>query len=261
MNTINNYHYIAAVLIALLVCTGASPQTKHHDAAVMNQFTAAETGVGNLGPTTISDAYYTSLHKRYRQSSSSPEFSKQFWRTVYANAINKEGPMAEQIDSALTARAKIEALNIADRSIDLAWQAEKEKIQNKQALFKKNINQILFRGGTNQDYKYWMGIYNAVDCGLRTVKDAYLPNSQRKKQYLLIYKDLVQYNNQLVDCICVWAGLKQAANYSEGKVTRQPKPGDIARSAYGRWKIAMAGGGGIAGGSGGGVSGGGISTE
>ena len=257
MNTNNNYRY-TAVLIALLVCTGASPQTKHHDAAVMNQFTVAETGIGNLGPTFVSDAYYTSLHKKYRNGAA--ETNKQAQRLIFYYSLYKEEPMAEQIDSSLTARAKIEALNIADRSIDLAWQAEKEKIQNKQALFKKNINQILFRGGTNQDYKYWMGIYNAVDCGLRTVKDAYLPNSQRKKQYLLIYKDLVQYNNQLVDCICMWAGLKQAAqNNGDGRTPSQPKVADIARSAYGRWKIAMAGGGGISGGGSG--HGGGISAD
>ena len=249
------------LLVALMYSslTLAQSVTYHHDPAVMNQFTVAETGIGNLQP----DLYYTATHKKYRQTAA--ETNKQAQRIDFYYDVWRQIPMAEHIDSALSQRAKVELLgNIPDRMAhigDIAWQAEKEKIETKQYLFKKNINQILFRGGSSQDYKYWTGIYNAIDCGLRAVRDAYMPNSQRKKQYLLIYKDLVMRNNELVDCMCYWNGLKQAVNYSEGKVTRHPKPGDIARSAYGRWKIAMAGGGGIAGGSGGGVSGGGISAE
>lgn len=234
----------------------AQSVTYHHDPAVMNQFTVGETGLGNLQP----NWYYYGLHRSYQSTASAT--NKQAQRLLTYYVLYREQPMAEQIDSALTDRAKIEALNITDRSggvLDLAWQMEREKIENKQQQFKKNINQILFRGGTNNDYKYWTGIYNAVDCGLRAVKDAYMPNSQRKKQYLLIYKDLVQYNNQLVDCICVWAGLKQSKEYESGRTVRHPKPGDVARSAYGRWKIAMAGGSGISGGGSG--HGGGMSAD
>lgn len=244
-------HIVLQVLLLVPALMTAQSVTYHHDPAVMNQFTVGETGLGNLQP----NLYYYTFHRSYQNGASASNKLAQRLYTYYS--VYREGPFAETIDSALTERAKIEALNIADRSVDLAWQMEKEKIEKKQTLFKNNINQIVMRGGTNQDYMYWTGVYNAIDCGLRAVKDAYMPNSQRKKQYLLIYKDLVLRNNQLVDCICLWSGLKKASEYKGSQNIRHPKPGDIARSCYGRWKVAMAGGGGI---SGGGVSGG-ISAE
>ena len=50
---------------------------------------------------------------------------------------------AEAIDSALTKRAEIEALNMADRQIDLAWKKEGSKINSKMDAFKNNIDRIL----------------------------------------------------------------------------------------------------------------------
>lgn len=225
----------------------AQAVTYNHDASVMNQFTVQETGLGNLQP----DFYYSLAHPDYKNEASAT--NKLGYRSLFSAALYKEKPMAEQIDSALSTRAKIEALNVADRQIDLAWKVEQSKIENKQQLFKKNIDQILYRGGTNEDKKYWTTIYNAVDCGLRAVREAYLPNSQRKKQYLAIYKDLVLKNNQLVDCLCLWSGLKEAESRAGGTLPVKTNAGDIARSCYGRWKVAMAGGGGVSGGSGVGV--------
>lgn len=248
--------FFAVAFFASWVVTVSAQEgvTFHHDAAVMNQFTVQETGLGNLTP----NWYYYAFHNNYQNEASAR--NKLTQRTLTSGTLFGEEPMSERIDSALTSRAKIEALNIADRVgglTDLAWQMEREKIENKQAQFRSNVNQILFRGGTNDDYLYWNTIYNAVDCGLRIIRDAYLPNSQRQKQYLAIYKDLVLKNNQLVDCLCLWSGLKEVKNHTDNAAPAKPNPGDIARSCYGRWKVAMAGGGGI---SGGGVSGG-ISGE
>jgi hypothetical protein len=51
--------------------------------------------------------------------------------------------IAEAIDSALTSRAKIEAMNVADRQVDLAWLAEGEKVESQMVKFQKNIDRIL----------------------------------------------------------------------------------------------------------------------
>ena len=69
---------------------------------------------------------------------------------------------AENIDSALTSRAAIEALNVADRQIDLAWTAEGNKIEAAMARFKQNIDRIMFVGGTANEKHRWAVYYALV---------------------------------------------------------------------------------------------------
>lgn len=50
---------------------------------------------------------------------------------------------AEEIDSALVSRAKIEALNVAERQIDLAWLAEGDKVKGQMDRLERNIDRII----------------------------------------------------------------------------------------------------------------------
>ena len=54
---------------------------------------------------------------------------------------------AEEIDSALVSRAKIEALNVAERQIDLAWLAEGDKVKGQMDRLERNIDRIIPSGG------------------------------------------------------------------------------------------------------------------
>ena len=151
-----------------------------------------ETGGGSLTP----ELYYWTFHKNYKKSAASK--NKLTYRTVAGlNAYNQVA-YAENIDSALTSRAAIEALNVADRQIDLAWTAEGNKIEAAMARFKQNIDRIMFIGGTANEKLRWTEYYNMYNCAINATKDAYMPNAQRKKEYLRIYDDVVRQNETLL---------------------------------------------------------------
>ena len=63
---------------------------------------------------------------------------------------------------------------------------------------KRNIDRILPAGGTPEDRERWTEYYHVFQCAIDATRDAYMPNAQRKKEYLRIYDDVVQQNEILV---------------------------------------------------------------
>lgn len=149
------------ILVVGLVLYGAmdvvaQSVTYSHDAAKMNQITVGEIGSGSLTP----GLYYQALHKSYSKSAASK--NKLSYRTLAGVNLYNQVDEAEALDSAMVARAKIEALNVADRSggaLDVAWAAEGGKITDKMGDFGRNINRILQTGGNGDDQSYWKGHY------------------------------------------------------------------------------------------------------
>ena len=82
--------------------------TYNHDKTKMNQVTVMETGIGTLTP----DAFYNIAHKRYSESAVTK--NKLRYRTEAAASAYLQVKMAETVDTSMTQRAKIEALNMAD---------------------------------------------------------------------------------------------------------------------------------------------------
>lgn len=101
-----------AVAVGLMLCkamnVGAQSVTYNHDAAKMNQITVGETGSGSLTPS----LYYQTLHKSYSKSAASK--NKLSYRTLAGVSLYNQVDEAEALDSAMLARAKIEALNVAE---------------------------------------------------------------------------------------------------------------------------------------------------
>lgn len=229
-----------AALLLMAVTVPVTAQTYNHDASVYNQFLVGETGGGSLTP----QLYYDATHSSYQKWAYME--NKNLFRGQLTLVLQREKPMAEQIDSALTYRAKIEAMNVADRTpkaLDLAWQAEKGKIEKKFQLFRENINKITMKGGTSQDYRDWLEIYNCLQTALQAVRDAYMPLNERKKQYLEIYHDIVLRNNQLVQFITSLSCGKEADELLRSKVSpRYVRLSGYTSDAMGRWKVAMAAG-------------------
>ena len=229
-----------AALLLMAVTVPVTAQTYNHDASVYNQFLVGETGGGSLTP----QLYYDATHNSYQKWAYME--NKNLFRGQLTLVLEREKPMAEQIDSALTYRAKIEAMNVADRTpkaLDLAWQAEKGKIEKKFQLFRENINKITMNGGTSQDYRDWLEIYNCLQTALQAVRDAYMPLNERKKQYLEIYHDIVLRNNQLVQFITSLSCGKEADELLRSKVSpRYVRLSGYTSDAMGRWKVAMAAG-------------------
>lgn len=126
------------VTVTIIATTAAKAQsvTYNHDSPKQNQVTVMETGTGALSP----DLYYSILHNKYKKSAAVK--NKLSFRTLAGVNLYNQTDEAEAIDSALVSRAKIEALNVADRQADIAWVAEGDKVNGQMVRFKRNIDRI-----------------------------------------------------------------------------------------------------------------------
>jgi len=209
--------------------------TYNHDSAKQNQFTVAEIGSGSLTP----DLYYTLLHKGYRKTAAAK--NKLSFRTTAGIAGYWQVDDAEKLDSALTKRAEIEALNVADRTggaLDVAWLAEGDKLNSKMEDFKKNIDRILRFGGSPGQQTVWKEYYNVFLSAIKATQEAYMPNSQRKKQYLRIYADVSRKNEDLLRYLVYIANSKTTASLLASSYERENKNAVYAAEALARWRDA-----------------------
>lgn len=182
---------IVMCVVAVFECLAQKP-SYNHDAAKMNQITVMETGAGALTPI----VYYRLLHNNYQKSAAIK--NKLEFRTASGIGAYQQVEYADSLAAYLEARAKIEALNMADRQIDLAWKTEGSKINDKMDAFHNNINRIVPAGGTPKDRQRWDTNYKMFQTAIKATREAYMPNAQRKREYLSIYADLTKQNEILV---------------------------------------------------------------
>ena len=223
------------ILVVGLVLYGAmdvvaQSVTYSHDAAKMNQITVGEIGSGSLTP----GLYYQALHKSYSKN-------KLSYRTLAGVNLYNQVDEAEALDSAMVARAKIEALNVADRSggaLDVAWAAEGGKITDKMGDFGRNINRILQTGGNGDDQSYWKEHYQMFQCAIRATQDAYMPNAQRKKQYLRIYTDVARKNEELIRYLVRLSNARKTSELLAATNQIENRKAQVVAAAMGRWRSA-----------------------
>ena len=217
-----------------LATVGAMAQsvTYNEDDAKRNQITVMETGSGSLTP----ELYYTLLHNSYKKSAA--EKNKLAFRTTAGLAAYGQVEYADSIQSALTKRAEIEALNMADRQIDIAWLAEGSKITSQMEKFQKNIDRILLVGGTPTDKERWTEYYHVFDCAVNATKKAFMPNAQRKQEYLRIYADVTKHNEILVKYLVRLHSKSQTDNLLTATYERNTNKTSIINSAKERWNTA-----------------------
>lgn len=223
--------WILTTGLMMLVAIGANAQyvTYNHDSPKMNQIMVEETGAGALKP----ELYYTLLHNKYKKTAAVK--NKLTFRTAAGVASYQQVDEAEAIDSALTSRAKIEALNVADRQVDLAWLAEKDKVESQMRQFQKNIDRILMTGGSPKEKERWNDYYQVYQCAIKATKNAYMPNSERKRQYLQIYADVSKQNDVLVKYLVQLSNRNATKNLLSATDNRSVNKGSIASNAMSRW--------------------------
>ena len=241
----------SAVMIAMASVTlqvnAQSYVTYNHDDAKMNQITVQETGAGGLTPA----FYYDVFHNSYQKSAAAK--NKLSFRSLAGVAAWQQIEDADSIEASLKNRAEIEALNVADRQIDIAWLAEGTKLTNKLDDFQSNINRIIGAGGTFNDKERWNNYYNIFQCAIKATQDAYMPNAQRKKEYLAIYADICKENETLIKYLVQLNSKAKTAELLSASSTRQNHNGAIATAAHNRWRDAswrVSGGNGQGGSSG-----------
>jgi hypothetical protein len=230
-----NKKIILAMGILIPTLADAQYVTYSHDDAKMNQITVAEIGSGSLTPS----LYYDLLHKSYAKTAATK--NKLSFRTAAAVALYKQVDDAEALDSALTKRAEIEALNVADRTggaLDVAWVAEGGKINSKLADYQQNIRRIMLVGGTANEQAYWQEYYNVFVSALKATQSAYMPNSQRKKQYLQIYADITNKNDMLIYYLVRLANAKSTSKLLTATYNKPDNKAEIVLAAMNRWREA-----------------------
>lgn len=215
----------------LVATTAANAQyvTYNHDSPKMNQITVEETGAGALKP----ELYYKMLHNKYKKTATVK--NKLTYRTAAGAASYQQVDEAEAIDSALTSRAKIEALNVADRQVDLAWLAEKDKIELQMRRFQKNIDRITMTGGSPKEKERWDDYYHVYQCAIKATRDAYMPNAQRKKEYLQIYADVSRQNDVLVKYLVQLSNRNATKNLLSATENHSIDKRSIISNAMSRW--------------------------
>lgn len=220
------------IAVAVFATTAAKAQnvTYNHDSSKQNQITVMETGTGALSP----DLYYSVLHNKYKKSAAAK--NKLSFRTLAGiNLYNQVGE-AEAIDSALVKRAEIEALNVADRQADIAWLAEGEKLNGQMERFRRNIDRIPLSGGTPADKERWTEYYHVYRCAIDATKNAYMPNAQRKKEYLRIYEDVARQNETLVLFLAKRQNATATSALLNATDNRTLHKGGIVSNAMSRWQ-------------------------
>ena len=211
---------ILIMAVATTIKATAQSVTYNHDSSKQNQITVMETGGGSLTP----EFYYWLLHNNYKKTAA--EKNKLGFRTLAGINLYNQVDDAEKIDSALTKRAEVEALNVADRQIDLAWLAESSKINGQLDKMKANIDHIIPTGGTINDKRRWEELYNMYQCAVKATKDAYMLTTQNET----LLKYLVQLNTQSQT-----TALLAATN------DRVVHKGSIISDAKSRWQENMKG--------------------
>lgn len=216
-------------LVASVVCAKAQYVTYNHDAAKMNQVKVMETGTGTLSP----DLYYSLLHKRYKKTAAAK--NKLSYRTQSGIHLYNQVDEAKTIDTALVKRAEIEALNMADRQVDIAWLAEGDKVNGMMVRFKRNIDRIVTAGGSPTEKERWTEYCRVYECALSATKNAYMPNAQRKKEYLRIYDDVARQNELLVRYLVSRHNATLTSEILAATDNRTLNKASIAANALGRW--------------------------
>ena len=216
------------MLFVAVSTVNAQSVTYIHENDIMNQFLTMETGAGALTPA----AYYNTFHKSYQRDANVR--NKLIYRTSVMAAVNEEKAPAEKIDSDYVARAKIEALNIESRSkaTDITWFSEKAKINGKLEIFNRNISRIVTSGGTSEDYRTWRNIYNCIETAIKYTQDSYLDMGQRKKEFLAIYRDIMERRQKSTRTACQQ---NQDSAYFIHKGCSTKCPSKMANSFWYRW--------------------------
>ena len=202
----------ATLILFLLFASSivsAIEHTYNHDESFMQQFLVSETGAGSLTP----QAYYTISHRKYSKvaymSGKAPA------RLKYMYDLKKEIEYSDTIDSVFKRRAKLAAIDMAERDplADFVWyQGVGNNISAALGVMKSNI-QRLSSYGTESEFTEWQNQYNLLQGSVNCIRQAYLPNSERQREYTRIFAKAQQLNSDLaarIDFLYAYRKMREA---------------------------------------------------
>lgn len=89
---------------------------------------------------------------------------------------------------------------------------------------------------TPADKERWTEYYHVYQCAIKATKDAYMPNAQRKKEYLRIYEDVARQNEILVGYLAKRQNATVTNALLNATDNRTLHKGGIVRNAMSRWQ-------------------------
>lgn len=224
-------------LIFFTLCTfiaNAQSVTYNHDATKMNQFMMQETGTGTFQ--SISEWYYDAFHSNYKSSLLST--NKSLYRTQAYEASYQQTDYADSIRVRLESRAKEEAINMADRQLDVAWLTEQSKIENALLNYRNNLSLLSTSGVSAEEKNEWEQYANIYDFAIERTKHAYMANSERQKEYLNIYDEIARRNIKLVKRVRYLKALSKSNDLLDARATRERRVQQCINEAYNKWRDA-----------------------
>ena len=180
-----------------------------HDEPFMQQFLVSETGTGNLTP----NVYYTAMHPSYKRLAYL--YSKAAARLKYMYDIKKEIPYSDTINSVFKRRAKLAAIDMVEREplADFVWyQGVGDNISAALRVMRNNILR-LSSFGTDSEFIEWENRYNLLEGSVNCIRQAYLPNSERQREYTRIFAKAQQLNSDLaarIDFLYAYRKMREA---------------------------------------------------
>ena len=126
-------------------------------------------------------------------------------------------------------------------AVALAQEAQKSALQQKAEEELRNAHPVTARYTyikAYEDYANQGKMKQSVECAIKATQDAYMPNAQRKKEYLAIYADICKENETLVKFIVQLSHRTRTKSLLEATGSRPNHNGVHASSAFSRWRNA-----------------------
>ena len=101
--------------------------------------------------------------------------------------------------------------------------------------FQKNIDRILITGGSPKEKERWSEFYHIYQCAIKATKDAYMPNAERKRQYLQIYADVSKQNDVLVTYLVQLSNRNATRDLLSVSENQSIDKRSIVNNALNRW--------------------------
>ena len=208
--------------------------TYKHDATKMNQFTMQETGAGSFQ--SESEWYYDLFHNKYKKSLMST--NKQLYRTAFYEGMYAQTAYADSIRKRLEAKATDEEFTMADRKLDVAWLTEQSKVENALMKYNNNLSTLSACRANSDELNEWQMNSKMWDFAIDRTKNAYMANSERQKEYLSIYQDIVHQSTKLVKRIRYLKALNKSNEIADAQPKNRNRFATAATASYNRWREA-----------------------
>lgn len=219
------------LMVFLAINVHGQSMTYNHDASKQAQIEVMELGAGELSP----EIYYRTTHNSYRKGAKAQTSVKNQLRIATNVSSLPQVEYADSIKENLESRAKEEAINVADREVDMAWLTEGNKITEKLMALKNNVTYL--NGKAKQDeIESWNELGKMYDFAIKVTKKAYMPNSERQKQYIAILDEITASNDYLLLRIRYLTTKSKADKWVAALASFQHRVGENATASYNRWR-------------------------